>query len=241
VRVKGIISYDGGSFYGFQIQPNKESITSKILKSLKILNIETEIQGSGRTDRGVHASGQVIHFDIPEFWSDLEKLKNILNDFLSPNIYIKELKAVNQSFHSRFDAKRRIYRYIISTKRPNPFEAKYITFIDEIDEIAIAQSIKLFEGVHNFELFKKEGSTTKNYIREIFKTRFYKFKRDYYILYFEGNGFLRSQIRFMVGFLIAISEKKLSKENLIEQLNCKKSFKFTIAKPNGLYLAKIKY
>ncbi len=244
MRVKLILSYDGSAFFGSQIQKDKKSVNGDIDKALKLLNINSKINASGRTDRAVHALNQVIDFEIPNFWNDLEKLKNSLNYILMPNIYIKKLKKVEESFHSRFLAKKRVYRYVISTKTPNPFEAKYITFINKkdinIEIIKIKDAIKIFNGVHNFKYFKKNGSDNKNDTREIYKTNFYKY-REYYIFYFEANSFLRSQIRLMVGFLLEISKGNLTKEDLKLQLNCKKNLKIKLAPPDGLYLSRIKY
>lgn len=235
-----MISYDGTLFFGSQIQPEQRSVIGDFKKALGFLNIDSKIDVSGRTDRGVHATYQVINFKLPAFWSDLEKLKNSLNRVLPDDIYVRKLNLVDESFNSRFSAKKRLYRYIVSTKEPNPFEKKYITFVDSINEQRIKEAIELFEGIHNFKYFKKEGSDNKSDVREIFKTRFYNF-RGYYIFYFEANSFLRSQIRLMVGFLLNISNKKLSKEDLRNALELKVRYNIKLAPEQGLYLAKVKY
>lgn len=240
MKIKATLSYDGNEFFGSQIQKKTKSVNGEIDKALKLLNIYSSINASGRTDRGVHASNQVIDFEVPPYWSDIKKLHNSLNRIVMPNIYIKKLEIVDDNFHSRYSAKKRSYRYIATTKEFNPFEAKYVTFIDSINETKIKEAISLFEGVHNFEYFKKCGSGKINFVKEIYKTKFYRV-RDYYIFYFEANSFLRSQIRLMVGFLLEISKGNLSKEDLELQLNRKKDFNIKLAPPNGLYLSKIKY
>ncbi len=117
MRVKGVIEYDGSKFYGFQKQKNiKNTITQKIEDTLKKLNINSEIRGSGRTDRGVHASNQVIDFEVPLFWEDLKKLQNSLNRGLK-YIRFKKIIKVDENFHSRFSAKKRVYRYIFKTSK----------------------------------------------------------------------------------------------------------------------------
>ncbi len=241
MQVKITLSYDGSIFRGFQIQKETtQTVSNKLEKAFKSLNINEKFIASGRTDKGVHALNQVLNLNIPSFWKDLDKLKISLNRSLLPHIYIKKIEKVSDDFHSRFDAKRRIYRYIISKDTPSVFLTPYITYVKDIDPKSIKKAIKIFEGTHDFEYFKKNGSDTKNFIRTIYKTNFYKYKQ-FYIFYFEANGYLRSQIRMMVDFLIQISNGKLSENELKLQLEKKKLFSCKLAKPNGLYLAKIKY
>lgn len=241
LRAKITLEYDGSKFQGYQIQKEtKNTISQKLQDAFYMLNITSKATASGRTDAGVHATGQVIHIDLPGFWKDLNKLAYSLNKILYPSIRIKKAEFTDKDFHARFDAKKRVYRYIVSTKEPNVFLNPHITFVKSIEYKSIEDAIKLFEGEHDFEYFKKTGSDTKNYTREIYKTDFYRYK-DFYIFYFEGNGFLRSQIRMMVSFLLQISDGKLSKNELKLQLEKKGIFSTSLAPPNGLYLAKIKY
>ncbi len=241
VRVKLTLEYDGSKFQGYQIQKETtNTIAGKIVEALKVLNIQNIPTASGRTDKGVHALGQVAHLDLPTYWNDLKRLKFSLNKMLYPSINIKRIEKAHKNFHARYDAKSRVYRYIVSTKKPSVFLMPYVTFLDKIDETKIKESIKLFEGKHDFEYFKKCGSDTKNYTREIYKTNFYRYK-EFYIFYFEANGFLRSQIRMMISFLLQVSDGKLSKNELKLQLEKKDIFSTSLAPPNGLYLTKIKY
>ncbi len=241
MRVKITLEYDGSKFQGYQIQKETtNTIAGRIAEALKVLNIQNIPTASGRTDKGVHALGQVIHLDIPLYWSDLNRLKFSLNKILYPSINIKKIEQTHKDFHARYDAKSRVYRYIVSTKKPSVFLNPYVTFLDNIDTKSIKNCIKLFEGKHDFEYFKKCGSDTKNFTREIYKANFYRYK-DLYVFYFEANGFLRSQIRMMVSFLLQISDKKLSKNELKLQLEKKDIFSTSLAPPNGLYLTKVKY
>ena len=241
MRVKMTIAYNGANYYGSQVQKETDqTVNGQIEKALRLLQIETKVIASGRTDRGVHASRQVIHFDLPPFWTDLNKLKDSLKRILPSSIAIRRIELVYDDFHARYSAKKRAYRYIISTQTPNPFLADLVTYVDSIDTKKIREAIRLFEGEHNFEQFKKSGSDTENFVREVYKTRIYNHK-EYTVLYFEANGFLRSQIRLMVGFLLKISEGTYTKEDLLEQLNCKKNFKLKPAPQEGLYLCNIKY
>jgi len=240
MNIKITISYDGFHYQGSQRQPNKRSVEDKLIEVFKILNIEPKITLSGRTDKEVHATGQVFNIIIPPYWSNLEKLKKVLNYKLPLSIRVKSIQKVDDNFHSRFHAKKRVYRYIVSTKEITPFLANYVTFVKKIDEEKIKDAIKLFIGVHDFEYFHKKGSDKENLVREIFDTKFYKY-RDFYVFKFEANSYLRSQIRFMVGFLLKISDGKLTKDDLKEQLDRKSFINKTTAPASGLYLSRVKY
>lgn len=240
MNLKFIVAYDGSSYLGSQKQPNKNTIEDELLKAFKTLNIDTSIVLSGRTDKEVHATGQVFNCVIPDFWTDFFKLQEILNKRLPSSIQIRHIVKVNEDFHSRFHAKKRVYRYIITTKPTTPFNDKFITFVKTVDEKLLKEAIKEFIGVYDFKYFHKTGSDKDVTIREIFETAFYKYK-DIYVFKFVANSYLRSQIRLMVGFLLAINDKRLTIEDLKKQLNCEKNIFKTPIKANGLYLAKIKY
>jgi tRNA pseudouridine38-40 synthase len=198
---------------------------------------------SSRTDKNVHALNQVFHLDLPIFWTDnLNKFKFSFQKMLPPTIQIKNIEIVSNKFHSRFDAKARFYRYIFSLKPITPFDANFKTEFDlrTTDINKIKSAIKLFEGIHNFENFKKTGSISHSNIREIYKTKAYIYKNNL-ILGFNGNSFLRSQVRMMVNFLIKIGKGEKSENQLIEQLNLEKIHCRKLAPPNGLYLFKVIY
>ena len=239
-RVKAVIAYDGSSFYGFQRQKDtKETITSSIEEALKSIGIEDNIRGSGRTDRGVHASNQIIDFRVPPFWRDLDRLKEVLNRKLD-SIYFKHISYIDDSFHSRFLAKKRVYRYIFKTTPLSVFEKRYISYYPKFNPLYLQESLRLFEGRYDFSYFIKQGSFTHTNIRTIYRA-YYKRYRDYHIIYFEADGFLRSQVRMMIDFSMQVANEKLSLENQQEQLELKQRYSSTLAPPNGLYLARIIY
>ena len=240
MNLKFTIAYDGSLFQGSQKQPNGLTIEDKLLFAFKKINIQTNIVLSGRTDKEVHATGQVFNCVIPDYWEDFFKLKEILNRNLPSSIKILKISKVKDDFHSRFHAKKRVYRYLITSKPTTPFNDKFITYIQNIDEELLKKAIKEFVGVYDFKYFHKTGSDKDVTIREIYNTLFYKYK-DIYVFQFTANSYLRSQIRLMVGFLIAINDKKLTIEDLKKQLRLEKNIFKTPIKANGLYLAKIKY
>ena len=240
MNIKIVLSYDGSQFQGFAPQPHHNTVIDTISKALNNFGIVTHLNGSGRTDSGVHASYQVISCHIDNRWGDMNKLKHILNNTLPHSIKIDSISKVHEDFHARFSAKKRAYRYIVSTKPTTPFNAKYTMYWENINIKKLHKAIKLFEGVHNFSNFRKLGSDNKSDIREIFDTKIYKY-RDYYVFYFEANSFLRSQIRYMMGYLKEINDGKITEQDLLSALSLTKSYNIKPIEPNGLYLAKVKY
>ncbi len=243
MRVKITLSYDGSSYLGSQSQITSENtIMGVFYIALKKLQIdESKITASGRTDRGVHAFNQVFHIDLPLFWNSTIKLKTALNHQLPLSVHVKKVEKVDDNFHARYSTKRRAYRYILSQDEPNPFEVKYVTFIKEPLHVEILnEAMRHFMGEHNFEMFKKNGSEVKNFVRTIYKAYAYEY-RGKIVLYFEANGFLYSQIRLMVAFILKINSNSLTCKDLDEQLSCKKVHNTRPAPSNGLYLAKIFY
>ena len=246
LRVKATIAYNGAKFYGSQIQERETTVNGTLQEVLFSLGIESKIEASGRTDRGVHASGQVIHFDLPAFWKDLKKLKEMMNNKLPRSLHVKKIQSVRDDFHARYSAKKRVYRYILKEGESNPFFDEFITFVEKIDVQLLKTAIKEFEGTHDFCGFYKKGSDNKTTIRTIYKTRVYQHK-GLIVLYFEANGFLRSQIRLMVGMLLGINSKKYKVEDLKDKLTCKpfleskQKISLRPAPSHGLYLAKIAY
>ncbi len=240
-RVKLTLSYNGAAFMGFQSQTSTDNtVVGTLHAALRRIGIDAVPIGSGRTDRGVHATRQVAHIDLPPYWSNLKKLREMLNLQLPPALRIRRIEPASEDFHARYSARVRSYRYILRAGEPNPFESDFVTFVQRLDEAAIIDAIALFEGEHDFDLFKKTGSDTTHYVRTVFRAYAYR-RRGYLILRFDANGFLRSQIRLMVGFLLRISEGKATREQLAEQLACQARHSTDLAPHNGLYLSRVNY
>ena len=241
MKVKITLSYDGSAFMGSQSQHSTpHTVMGTFQKILQGLGIDDTAVASGRTDRNVHAVGQVLHVKLPDYWSDLQRLRHTLNIRLPHTLHVRSIYPVSNNFHARYSAKKRIYRYIISSGESNPFLQRYVSFVETIDLDAINHAMQLFVGEHDFQYFMKQGSDTQSSMREIYRAFAYR-HNTFNVLYFEANGYLRSQIRLMVGFLLQISDQTRTPQQLQEQLSCKHIYSRRLAPPNGLYLAKIKY
>lgn len=244
MRAKITLSYDGSFFNGFQIQKNeiknKKSVAGVITQALKKLNIHSKVVGSGRTDACVHATHQVIHFDLPSFWVDPVKLKRALNELLVPHIYIQTVRIVEDTFHARFSAQKRLYRYVLYDGIYQPMLANYALHVKSLEVQHLNQYAKLLIGKHNFEFFKKQGGGTTKDEREIFNAGAYRYK-NFIIIYFSGDAFLRSQVRMMCDFLIKIAHKQLTTKDLEKQLCREEKVSTKLCPACGLYLSKVYY
>ena len=242
-RVKAILSYDGSHFHGFQYQKDtkhQHTIMASLESALKTLHILSPIVGAGRTDANVHALAQVIHFDIPLFWDDLQKLSHCLNNLLHPWIHIKSLMYVDETFHARFDAKKRLYRYVMYEGNYQPHLANYALHIAPLDVVALHRCTHYFVGTHRFGFFKKTGGATTGESRTIFKAGAYRLKH-FIVIYFLGDAFLRSQVRMMTSILLNVCHGSFTESELIEQRDMNVKHSSLLAPACGLYLSKIYY
>ena len=241
MRIKLTLSYNGSRFSGSQSQTETGNTVMGVLhRALTRLGITAKPIASGRTDAGVHAFRQVVHLDLPPHWSDLVKLRRALAHQLPDAIGIRRLEAAEDDFHARFSARRRVYRYIMSDREPNPFEAELVTFTPPLDLERLNSAMRLFEGEHDFEYFKKSGSDVKHYVRTVYKAFAYR-HRGYTILYFEANGYLRSQIRMMADAVLKVNSGEMNLTQLQEQIDLKTRHSTDLAPAAGLYLSRITY
>jgi tRNA pseudouridine38-40 synthase len=242
LRVKAVIAYDGTAFEGFQKQKRtKNTVAHALEAALKSVGIFSVVIGSGRTDAGVHATGQVVHFNLPEYWQNrpLNLLLLHLNKKLD-SIRFKHICVTDDRFHARYDAKIRIYRYLFSSVQPSVFERNHIAYMAASDTMALGKALKLFEGRHNFGYFHKTGSDTTNHIRTIYRAFCRKYDR-YGCIYFYADGFLRAQVRMMLHAAFMVANGQLDIRSLREQIEMKKRYTAGIAPPQGLYLARVIY
>ncbi|MBQ3235064.1 MAG: tRNA pseudouridine(38-40) synthase TruA [Clostridia bacterium] len=217
MRILLTISYDGTDFCGYQIQPNGRTVEETLNVAIEKLTGESvKSVASGRTDSGVHALSQKVHFDT-EFKIPPEKFANALNPLLPPDVKVIKSQKVSDSFHVRYSAKRKTYRYsMVVGNIERPLETRYKTLIPTMPDISLMkEGAKLIEGEHDFKCFLASGSSVKDTVRTVYSIKIIKKGRnlDFYVT---GNGFLYNMVRMIAGALVAVGEKRLSLTELKE-------------------------
>lgn len=241
-RFKCTVSYDGYDYMGFQVQDNLKTIELAITDALeRLLNTRVKIYASGRTDRYVHALGQVFHFDTNLGIKEMG-IKKGLNSFLPDDIHIISVEKVSEDFHARFSATSKEYRYYINTGEYNPLSKRYMPTMFDLDYEKMAEAIRLFIGTHDFKGFASASiDERKDTVKTIFDARVNKLE-DKLEFVFIGTGFLKYQVRRMMGLLIEIGFKKENKEKILEVFEKKDPrISHKIADGCGLVLYKVNY
>jgi len=245
-RYKATISYDGTLFAGFQRQPHARSVQEEIEKTLMRLNHgqAVTIHGAGRTDAGVHALGQVIHFDLPQP-RDEEKLRFALDTQTPEDIDFIRVEQVADDFHSRYKKHSKTYEFIVDYGRPkNPMMRHYATsYPYPLDVAKMQEAIQKLEGTHDFTGFTASGTSVEDKVRTITEARLVEDAEHHRLVFtFSGNGFLYKQIRNMVGTLLKIGNDRMPIEQIDLILEKKdRNLAGPTAAPNGLYLKEIRY
>lgn len=243
-NIKMTIKYDGSRYKGFQrLQDNDMTIQGKIESVLSKMTEETiEIVGSGRTDLGVHAYGQVANFKTNSEMS-IKKMEAYLYEYLPEDIVVTQLEEVDERFHSRYNAKSKVYLYkIYNNKVHDPFLRKHTTHIvKRLDLNLMREASKYLEGEHDFTSFASSKSKKKSNIRNIDSISIQE--NDNVIeIYVEGDGFLYNMVRIVVGALLEVGLRKKSPEDIKEMLEAKDRTQASDTAPaKGLYLYKVKY
>lgn len=242
-NIKLIIEYDGMNYSGWQNQDNVITIQEKLEEAIKSVTGEVvRLIGSGRTDGGVHAMGQVANFytnsTIPA-----ERFKFALNIVLPEDISIIDSEEVGLDFHSRFSATRKRYKYLIfNGKVASPIYRNFSYHIKyDLDLDKMREAAKELIGTHDFLSFKGRKSIVNNTMRTIYKIEIER-KDNFIEITIEGNSFLRYMVRIIVGTLIGVGSGRFEKEDIIKILSdkCRNSAGIT-APPQGLYLEKVFY
>ena len=237
------VQYDGTRYRGWQKQGNTENTIQGKFEGIltKLTGTPVEVQGAGRTDAGVHASGQIANFKINTTLSD-EELMEYLNRYLPEDIAVTALSRVDELFHSRLSAKRKTYMYRLGIGNSrNVFERNYIYCFDrEPDLDKMQAAAKLLTGTHDFAAFtaKKIGKST---VRELYSVNIIKNKNEIRFI-FCGNGFLYNMVRILTGTLIEAATGKRSVESVGELLTEADRTKAGFTAPaKGLCLVAVEY
>ena len=242
-----LISYDGTPFGGWQIQPNAPSIQAHIQEALQTILREKplHVTGSGRTDAGVHARGQVAHFTTTQTIDHRRTLLSI-NALLPPEIRVHELTPAPEDFHARYSAKGKLYHYHLHLDPViNPFNRHYTTYYPyPIDLSLIQEAIPHFIGKHDFTSFANDaskGCAARKPIRTLHRLEMIKEKGGIR-LEFEGNGFLYKMVRNITGTLLAVGKKKIAPKEIPTIFKARdRQAASQAAPPQGLFLMEVFY
>ncbi len=252
MKFKIYLEYAGANYSGWQKQPKESAVKTvqgtlmkaidTVFRKNKGTNKFIDLQGSGRTDAGVHAIEQVAHLEC-ETMLGPEILKMKINDELPGDINILEIEKARPDFHARHTAKSRQYLYVIS-KRRTAFEKRFVWWVkDKLDVKKMKNASKLFEGMHDFKSFSEKSpddKSTKCLVESIEVTE----DTNKIYIRIKASHFLWKMVRRIVGALVEVGRGKMNNEdisNLLENSGVKKAVAEYTAPPSGLFLEKIEY
>lgn len=218
MKIKLTLSYDGTNYCGWQRQKNGISV-QEILENavLSLTGEKVSVVGSGRTDAGVHAEGQVVCFDTS---ADIppEKFYKALNALLPPDIKAVKSEKAEDNFHPVRSAKRKTYEYTLYESDVQlPLLERYAVRVEKLDMEKIKAAAKLIKGTHDFKSFSSVGGSVKTTVRTVYSVSV-KEKDGIIKITITGNGFLYNMVRIIVGTLVKIGQGKMSEEELVKML-----------------------
>ncbi|WP_320007089.1 tRNA pseudouridine(38-40) synthase TruA [Maridesulfovibrio sp.] len=244
-RIKIKVAYDGTGFCGWQLQPGLRTVQGVLeLAVERITGIPVRVHGSGRTDSGVHALGQVVHFDVEDVRATVPWQK-ALNSLLPDDVTVLDAELVSSEFHSRYSAKRKTYTYNLWLENSFflPWRRHYVWKCGPVDLASIDKAMQFFVGKHDFASFQNAGTPVSSTVREI-----YYFKRypgqsgQEIVLEVCGSGFLKQMVRNMVGCLVNIGRGKAEPETVRSLLERKDRTAAPATAPaQGLFMAGVEY
>ncbi len=244
MRIKLVLGYDGTNYCGWQVQPNGVTIQQILEDALFSLTGErARITGSGRTDAGVHALGQVAHFDTQNESIPPHKFAKALNTFLPENIRVFSSEQVSEDFHACTTTKRKTYQYdFYLAQTENPLKERYAVRVDDgLNLQKMQECTSLFIGEHDFKGFCASGSGAKTTVRTIYDLEFKQNGQDLSLIV-TGNGFLYNMVRIIAGTLIAVGKSDIEKEQILDMLERgNRPQKIKTLSPKGLKLVSVEY
>ena len=238
------IEYDGTAYHGWQRQKQDRTIQGEIEKAIMTMTGKrVALIGSGRTDAGVHALGQVANFHSDTDLMPGTFLKG-LTSLLHEDIVIKACSKVHRHFHARYDAKSKTYSYrILNLSQPAAICRQYAWFIrKKLDADAMKEAIAYIVGTHDFKAFEGTGSPRSSTIRNVMDAALVCQDQGKLIFNFEANGFLRFMVRNLIGTLVEVGRGKITPSEFKRiLLSMDRNLAGATAPPHGLFLMKVKY
>lgn len=243
-NVKIIIEYDGTDYHGWQCQADLPTVQKTIEDAIrKITREDAKITGSGRTDAGVHAIGQVANFFI-ETQMDTDTLRKALNSTLPRDISIIKAQEVPDGFHAQFSSRSKVYEYrIFNRPHPPALQRNRVWHIQEkLDTKKMREAAAHLEGTHDFSVFATADITVKTTVRTVKRVHVRKTREEIISVEIEADGFLKRMVRMITGTLVEAGRGKLSPEGFRQILaEGQKTKDVFTAPPSGLFLKKVIY
>lgn len=242
-RYKLTICYDGSDYFGFQRQNGLPSVQQKLEEALSTrFQKPIAVHPSGRTDAGVHAIAQVVHFDV-DIDVNTHNFGYSINTLLPKDIAVTSCEKVGDDFHAQFGAKRKTYLYkICLCKIHSPLKRKYfhICFYD-LDVAKMQDACKYFEGEHDFRAFMLADEEKQNTVRTIYALRVESIGDEVHIRV-TGNGFLHNMVRIIAGTLVDVGRGRIAPEDISKIIESKRHVGTgKTLDPQGLYLESVEY
>lgn len=242
-NIKLILEYDGTDYVGWQRQLNGRSVQQVVEEALaRVIGSNVVVHSSGRTDAGVHALGMTAHFHTSHTMP-AQAFRDGVNRFLPRDIAIQSAEEVSSSFHARFDAKGKWYRYSIY-RHPirSPLYGRTCWHVrSPLDVDCMSSAAEYFVGYHDFAAFRTTGCVAKSTCREIFSSDI-TLEKNLLHIDIRGSGFLRCMVRLMVGTLVEVGLGKRASGSLPRLLETDSSLKAGLAAPpQGLCLMQVWY
>lgn len=239
------ISFDGTGYHGWQRQPNGITVQEVLEERLSKLfgGAQIRIQGSSRTDAGVHALGLVGSCRLPEHpLIPLWKVHKAMNRLLPNDIRLRSVTEMPEGFNARFDAHSKTYIYVVNTGDINPFTGRYSWYLDDMTHLdELREAISFLQGTHDFSTFTVDRGKIDDPVRQILKTDIITFG-PLVCMQFTGTGFLYKMVRSMVGALVFVGRGKLPPSAIQEMLEAKNRLACKDTAPaKGLFLKKVFY
>jgi len=238
------LAYDGSRYCGWQRQPDQPTVQEQVEEAvLKLTGLETAVIASGRTDSGVHARGQVCHFNLESCTIPPEKFSPALNRLLPGDIRVLASAQTDGGFHARYSALRREYRYYLArTRISDPFRSPYCHARSDIPStVVLDRYAAVLPGEHDFTTFSAAGDPSESKLRYIFSAAVFP-QNGFTVFRIVGNAFLWRMVRSLVGTILELGKKDAPAGHMVELIRARdRSLAGPTAPARGLFLHKVEY
>lgn len=242
-NIKLTIEYDGKDFNGWQKQPNKLNIQGEIEKAIQnVTGEQVNLIGSGRTDAGVNAFGQVANFKIDSEFP-IEKMATAINSQLKKSIRVKKAEEVSSDFHSRYNCHSKTYNYVIDNSEQGSAIYRNLSYhvSKKLNIEKMQKAISYFIGEHDFSSFKSSGTSSKSSVRTIYNATVVK-ENDKVTISLTGNGFLYNMVRIISGTLVEVGLNNIEPQEIPKIIEAKNRQMAGKTLPSqGLFLINVEY